>query len=61
MKPRVTERQTKDQNQGIERFIQKRAYELYLSRGQSPGHEMDDWLQAELEIKAQRRPESLKA
>ena len=30
--------------------IAKRAYELYLQRGSVPGHEMDDWLQAEAEL-----------
>jgi hypothetical protein len=30
--------------------IRHRAYELYLERGQEPGRELDDWLQAEREI-----------
>jgi hypothetical protein len=30
--------------------IETRAHEIYLSRGAEPGHEMDDWLQAEREI-----------
>ena len=30
--------------------IARRAYELYLNRGQSPGHELEDWLQAEREL-----------
>ena len=30
--------------------IAKRAYELYLQRGSVPGHELDDWLQAEAEL-----------
>ena len=34
--------------------IAKRAYELYLQRGSVPGHELDDWLQAEAEL-SQRR------
>ncbi len=33
--------------------IARRAYELYLSRGSEPGHEMEDWLQAEAELKAE--------
>jgi hypothetical protein len=28
-----------------------RAYELYTARGKQPGHDLDDWLQAEREIK----------
>jgi Protein of unknown function (DUF2934) len=30
--------------------IEARAHEIYLDRGAEPGHEMDDWLQAEREI-----------
>jgi uncharacterized protein YndB with AHSA1/START domain len=30
--------------------IARRAYELYLNRGQTPGHELEDWLQAEREL-----------
>jgi DUF2934 family protein len=32
--------------------IAKRAYELYLQRGSVPGHELDDWLEAEAELSA---------
>ncbi len=35
----------------IERQIQHRAYELHEQRGRTDGHELDDWLQAECEIK----------
>jgi hypothetical protein len=31
--------------------IRFRAYEIYLERGQQPGSELDDWLQAERELK----------
>ena len=30
--------------------IRRRAYEIYLQRGGQPGHEVDDWLQAEYEL-----------
>jgi len=30
--------------------IAKRAHELYLQRGSEPGHELEDWLQAESEL-----------
>ena len=33
--------------------IARRAYELYLQRGSVPGHETDDWLQAEAELSAE--------
>jgi hypothetical protein len=35
---------TRDEN------IRCRAYEIYLERGQQPGAELDDWLQAEREL-----------
>lgn len=30
--------------------IRRRAYEIYLERGAEPGHELEDWLQAEREL-----------
>lgn len=39
-----------ERNENIAQKIQDRAYELYVSRGQEPGHELDDWLQAEREV-----------
>jgi Protein of unknown function (DUF2934) len=34
----------------VEEEIRRRAYELYEQRGQSSGHEKDDWLVAEQEV-----------
>ena len=34
--------------------IQERAYELYEQRGRTDGHGLDDWLQAECEIKGRQ-------
>jgi len=31
--------------------IERRAYELYLARGEVQGYDQDDWLQAERELK----------
>jgi hypothetical protein len=31
--------------------IKRRAYEIYRERGEQPGRELDDWLQAERELK----------
>jgi hypothetical protein len=31
--------------------IARRAYDLYLARGCEPGHNLDDWLQAEHELR----------
>ena len=30
--------------------IRRRAYEIYRERGEQPGRELDDWLQAEREL-----------
>jgi DUF2934 family protein len=34
-----------------EQQIQQRAYELYEQRGRTDGHDLEDWLQAECEIR----------
>ncbi len=35
-----------------EEEIRQRAYEIYLNRGAAPGFELDDWLQAERELRS---------
>jgi len=37
-------------NAAREEDIRRRAYEICLERGEQPGRELDDWLQAEREI-----------
>ena len=32
--------------------VARRAYDLYLARGCAHGHDVDDWLQAERELRA---------
>jgi hypothetical protein len=34
-------------------LIRRRAYEIFEARGGQSGHELDDWLQAERELKQQ--------
>lgn len=34
--------------------IARRAYEIFLARGGEPGHEQEDWLQAESELRERR-------
>jgi hypothetical protein len=34
----------------LEEEIRRRAYEIYLERGEQPGSELDDWFQAEREL-----------
>jgi hypothetical protein len=45
--PRVVETPTLT----LEEAIGRRAYEIYLERGEGPGRELDDWLQAERELR----------
>ena len=33
-----------------EQEIRRRAYEIYLERGEEPGRDLEDWLQAEREL-----------
>jgi hypothetical protein len=35
----------------LQEQIRRRAYELYEQRGAKDGHELEDWLQAEAEVK----------
>jgi hypothetical protein len=39
------------ENLSLEQQIQRRAYELYVQRGNQSGSELDDWLQAEEKIR----------
>ena len=38
----------------LEAKIRERAYQLYVERGSTPGHENEDWLRAEREILASK-------
>lgn len=33
------------------RDVARRAYDLYVARGCEPGHDVEDWLQAEQELR----------
>jgi regulation of enolase protein 1 (concanavalin A-like superfamily) len=44
----------------LEEQIRQRAYQLFDERGMVDGHDQDDWLQAEQEIKAGQTPRTLK-
>jgi len=37
-------------NPAREQEIRRRAYEIYLEHGEEPGHDLEDWLQAEREL-----------
>ena len=42
-----------DQQIVTEEQVRRRAYEIYLNRGAKPGDPLQDWLQAERELKAE--------
>jgi Protein of unknown function (DUF2934) len=42
--------ETRAQNVPTAGDIQQRAYEIHIKRGSTHGQDMDDWLQAELEL-----------
>ena len=46
---RMTEAASAGNSAGQER-IRFRAYEIYLEHGEQPGHDLEDWLQAEREL-----------
>ena len=48
----VAEKESESQDLAIEDQIRRRAYELYVYRGNASGSEQDDWLQAEQELLA---------
>ena len=41
----------------LEERVRQRAYELYVERGNESGSELDDWLQAEEEIRTAHEQE----
>lgn len=43
--------------EGVHVDIARRAYEHFEERGRQPGHALDDWLQAEREVRQSRPTE----
>jgi hypothetical protein len=41
----------REQPENLEEVIRVRAYELYENRGREDGHDLDDWLTAEQEVR----------
>lgn len=56
LKP-CTSEELLDLNQELHDRIARRAYDLFEKRGRQPGHEVDDWIQAESEIRHSCRHE----
>ena len=42
---------TRSPAERVPEMIRGRAYQIYECRGHKPGHDLDDWVQAEREIK----------
>jgi hypothetical protein len=40
----------------IQQQIRERAYQLFEERSGENGHELEDWLQAEIEVLSERQP-----
>ena len=59
MKPRSTSDPTLTEPElrtpELEEKIRARAYDVYEQRGRIDGHELDDWLQAEAELKGKHK------
>ncbi len=51
MKTQTTTNPPREAQLTTEQRVQQRAYDLYMKRGQKPGHELEDWLQAEREVR----------
>jgi hypothetical protein len=51
--PQSTTKQTTESTTDPEQ-ISRRAYELYEQRGRKDGYDLEDWLQAELEVTQQK-------
>jgi len=43
--------------EALRQQIAEKAYEVYLDRGQTHGHDVDDWLEAEQMILAEMGPQ----
>jgi hypothetical protein len=48
----VEPREAAGKDAALEKEIRRRAYEIYLERGEQPGSELDDWFRAERELDA---------
>ena len=48
----ATQKDEQKQSTITEHDVRRRAYELYLKRGNNSGDEVSDWLQAERELQA---------
>ncbi len=50
--PQVTPIRTDESASNLRDEIRLRAYELYEHRGRQDGHDLEDWLQSEAEVRS---------
>ena len=48
--PELPEIEVVQSHLDLEERVRRRAYEIWAERGRQPGHELDDWLQAEQQV-----------
>jgi hypothetical protein len=49
-------RTRKDEDEEMDReAVARRAYDLFLKRGSIPGRDMEDWLEAERQLRQERK------
>jgi hypothetical protein len=56
-RPSLTRGQASPRQDQSDDAVRGRAYEIYEKRGEEPGSEVDDWLQAERELRPTREHE----
>ena len=55
--PNEADRAAETSPQQVDDAVAERAYEIYRARGGDDGHDLDDWLSAEAEIRGKAREE----
>ena len=59
MAQRTTKRRRRSEHRSLPPSpdeVAKRAYYIYVSRGEAHGRDLDDWLQAEQQLQSSARP-----
>jgi hypothetical protein len=51
----LTPQQTTESSSELQEQIRRRAYERHEQRGRDDGHDLDDWLHAELEVQVKTK------
>jgi hypothetical protein len=57
MSAAIEEKESESQDLAVDTLVRRRAYVLYVARGNASGCELEDWLQPEQEILASQDQE----